>query len=736
MSENTQVEELLERVSHVPANTEGEAKRLPLVPFQGDLVLTREQEDRLMQHCDTMLTKHASQMGRDATQSNNWWEDAENVESSAQTWMGKRERFEASFNNKVEWRKEVLGGIFQHSNLTAPISRRITRQMVARANNYFFGTDPWFAARAERGTADDALAEKIDHYAKYKLRESGSKSAKEKAVELAFVRGECVLKSVYKRRVDYYETTAEVLVDVNAEPILTNAGDFIFKNDRWVRQILIDGETGVEEETEIIVLERDPAIKRPEALLWKSERIRRQLVQFEGAECKPVYFKDFLCSLDAENVQESEFVAHLYDMPLMELAETYRQREVITDSEEDARKEQSEWEATVRAVDLIRELSNADGRPKAAKKQLNSEQEELEQAEPEVSEDSVNEIAECMLYYDANNDGIREHIMVIMDRESKRPIYYDYLANITPDGERPYDVVRPIEIDGRWYGMGAMELFDSSQQIIDLLVNRWNYANSKAGRITFWNPQLTLEGERNSELKLKDGGTYTPKPGVDIEQILKYVSLPNVEHDYIKDMFEFFMQMAMNESGVQHANDANMTGLDQAKLATGIRNIEKSGMEMFGAYISCILPSLQNSLSREINLIFANLDKAEAFEYFDRGTDDPATARLLEISPEEVQNLTVRVNVLMTRYQGEQTMQQASTGWNTVKEFYGQPPEVQARTAQFVIMMIKALDLGVDAEATIQPLPLVAPPQSPGVDGEQAAAAVSPLVDNTPTPNL
>jgi hypothetical protein len=732
---NGQVEEVLERVEYVPEDTRSESENSARVPFPSDLTLTLDEEENLMDHCGQRIDELSREMGRDKARGISWWQDPENVVQGKNSWMGKRELFELTFNNDVEWRAHVLGGIFAKSNLVVPLSRRITRQMVARANNYFFATDPWFSAKAERGTGDDKLAEKIDYYSKFKLRQSQSKSAKEDAVEMSFIRGEAVMKSIYRKKSDFYKTTTNVLVGVDGEPVLDSEGGYIFENDKWGPRVLVDEKTGEEEVTNTIVLERDPGIERPAQLLYLPRQIKREVVQFEGAESECVYFKDFLCPLTAKSVQDADIVVHLYDMPLMDLAEIYRQREVLVDQDEAKSKDNEGWEATIRAVDLLRELANGDGSAKSEKNQ--QQDEENTDIDYEDSQDPVIEVAECHLYFDADGDGIREHIMVVMDRNTKRPIFYDYLANVTPDGKRPFTVIRPTSVDGRWYGVGAMEMFDSSQQIIDLLVNRWNHQTGGSGRVTFWDPSKILEGDRNPNLVLNDGGTYTKKPGVKAEDILEYVNLPDVKHEVIKNQFEFFLQMAMNESGVQHANDANAVGLDQAKLATGIRNIEKSGMEMFGAFISKLEPGIQETLNKEINLIFANLDKREAFEYFDRGDQNRDSAILLEIDPDEVRDMNIYVNVLLTRYKGEQMMQQASVGKDAVMEFYTQDPLVQERTAQFFRMIVKALDLGVDAEATIQPIPMISNPDQPGgVDGQEAAEAVAPGPDNTPEPNL
>ena len=114
----------------------------------------------------------------------------------------------------------------------------------------------------------------------------------------------------------------------------------------------------------------------------------------------------------------------------------------------------------------------------------------------------IAEFLEFCLYYDANEDGIAESIMMICDKKSQQPIYYETVANITTDGLRPFDIVRINPIEGRWYGMGIVELFESYQTITDLLVNRWNFSQSRSGRIDLFRPNNTLEGDNDPNLKM------------------------------------------------------------------------------------------------------------------------------------------------------------------------------------------------------------------------------------------
>jgi hypothetical protein len=168
----------------------------------------------------------------------------------------------------------------------------------------------------------------------------------------------------------------------------------------------------------------------------------------------------------------------------------------------------------------------------------------------------------------------------------------------------------------------------------------------------------------------------------------------------------------MNESGVMNSNDAASAGLDTGKLATGIRNIEKAGDELFAPFLSTLEPGISDVLNRELEVLFANFNADESFTYFQ---GDKQLQETLKV--EEVRGLRLRVALYLTRYKGEQLFQQSSQIVQVVQAFYAQLPEVQARTVEFFRQMVRALDPKVDAETVILPLP----PPPVGPDGMPVA---------------
>lgn len=691
----------------------------PRMPFPTNYRLTRDQEDELMEHVVERLQQLENDLGRNEVLDEGWYRehDAENQGKVQRSFMGKRRLYEDVYHNRVQWRAHVLGGIFKDSNLVVPIARRICRQACARANNYFFATEPWFEAKP-RGIEDQALAERVESYCKHKLHETGSKHSKEQAVEIAAYRNEAVIKTTFLSKWDYYQVEEKVMVDDNGEPIMAADGDYITENDAWV-EIAPEPEAAA-----VIVLARDQQTPRPAAPVYLKKLLTRKINRYNGPKSEPIYFTDFLCPEDAKSIQEADFCAHLYDVPVMDMVEDFQEQF----SDESAKDEQARISA---GVELLRELASNTSQPKSGARRTRDNDGDEHTQMHEGNNNPLAEVAECYLRYDANGDGLMEEIMVIVDRHTQMPIYYEFTANVTEDGERPFDAIRWIEVEGRWHGIGMMELFETHQNVIDLQVNRWNFSQGGSGRVDFWNPSCVMEGDRDQNLKLNWGATYTLKPGKKAEDALQSVYLNDIKHEQVKAIFELFLQMAMNESGVQNANDADMSGLEQSKLATGIRNIEKSGLELFGAFLSSLEPGIESAINRELRVALANIDEEEAFQ-----SSAPDDDELLTLSRAEVANIDLNVKLLLTRYKGEQQIQQGLQGADIVERFYGLEPEVQHQVAPFYRAMIKALDMKVNAEEIIYPLPVVAAGGSgPNIDQQGAVAAVKPA-PATPQPNL
>ena len=719
------IDQAAEQVGTPPAE---KTNNQPLVPFQTALKLTREQETKMIEHAFKRKSDIENEMGREQTLQPTWWANlnpAPNQASAAQgflqasTFLGKRSRYDATYENDVSWRPYTMGvdNIFMSSNLVVPLSRRITRQMIARAKESVLGVDPWIAVDTTSGTAtpiEEEKDEQIERFTQFKMRESGSKEHYGSAIKRALVLGECPVKTTYVVRDQIYNFEATVLTDVEGNTVKGADGNHITPEDQWEEA---QDEVGNKRN----VLSRDKTTPAPEAPIWQQKTVARRQVLFEGARSEPIYYKDFLCPLTAKNVQEADCVVHIYDKNVAEFVDLIVKRGMI------AGDTQTRIDTAQRLVAMVKKLDENSSAPKSASTQAIRPNENYTPVPSNAdSAGPVAEFAEFCMWYDANGDGVAENILLIADRNSQTPIFYDHVANLTVDGLRPIEIIRVNPIEDRWYGMGIVELFESYQIVTDLLVNRWNFSQSRSGRVDLWTPTNTLEGDRDPNLRMNWGGTYTKKPGMKAEDVLETIYLNDTKFEAIHEMIQFFMQLAMNESGVSNANDDQAAGMQSAKLATGILEVQKSGEELFKPILADLLIGLERLVNREVQVILANLNPQEVYSYLDGDKTQVAV-----MTPDDVRGLKYKATITLNTHKNQAVLQQSAQAAALVEKFYMLAPEVQARVAPFYRDQIRALSPKTDVNAVIVPVP-PAPPAPPPADSIKPSFAVSAKMELLP----
>jgi hypothetical protein len=217
--------------------------------------------------------------------------------------------------------------------------------------------------------------------------------------------------------------------------------------------------------------------------------------------------------------------------------------------------------------------------------------------------------------------------------------------------------------------------------------------------------------------------------------ILETVYLEDNIGEKLMEFIEFYMQLMMNESGVTNANDGNVAGMDSTKLATGIRNIEKNGQELFSLFLGHLEPGVAETLEKMVKLVMANLDQMEVYRYFEEGeAGGEGLPELKEINPGDLANFEIDTRVLLERHRGEQILESNIRATQLVKDFYLQPYEIQVVTAEMYRWMLKTLQVK-NADRVIQPIQVMLPAQPGGPDA-QATAQAAASKPRQGTPNL
>lgn len=723
---------------------EGKATPLPVgspeVVFKSALEMDRDAEKRLVAHAIRRKDELEDEAGR-ADLGGSGWANTGSAELRAKeglSFLARKDLFERAYKGDFEWRRTFTGGVFAEHNIHVPVIRRTVQQQISRASNYFFATDPWFSATPE-GRNDVERASKINAFSQFKFKQAGIKHTFEKAIETAFIRGEAIMKTSHRVDVDYYESFESVAIDpATGQPWIAEDGDYIFESDAWAP--MVDPETGepfADPETGdmVLVMKRDGETGLPEGvagldgLAFETRKVRRQTTHFKGADIGLVYYKDFLCPLTAPSVEEADCVIHLYDKPAIELAEMFLERGDPGDKGQMSR-----------ILEALRAMASADGEPKSFRDQARNDDSGFNDAgDGSVSpagsgmrNDPVVQVGEFHMRYDVDGDGVQEKIMLVMDLVNNKPIFYDYVANVTPSGKRPFHVVRINPVDGRWHGTSQMDVYWHLQELLDLLVNRMNFSQSRSGRVDFFNPEALLEGDNNKNLVINGGDTYHLKKGYTVEDALRIVYLTDIKSSELRQMIEFVLQVFTSMGGVANANDNAMAGLDTNKLATGVRNIERSGQELFQPLLSQLDPGIKEAMEALLKITAANLDEVETYEFFEGDTKAIST-----ISPDDVVGLDFIVELELTRYKGEQELIQSTQALDVIDRFYMQTPELQQLTAPLYRNTLKLFEVKNAGEMIVPGAAMIAPDGGPMLSNPEAAVeSLSPPNDGASPANL
>lgn len=683
----------------------------------------------MMQHIHQRRTTLEGDLGRQNYHAPDFFlnQNQTSLQSQAVSFMGRQHLGHLVFQGQMDWRQYVIGGIYEQSNLHFPLTRRILLQQIARAINYYTGTDPWFTAY-DVGTEDKALAEKVERWVRYEADQSDYTTVMNQAIAAAFIQGQAVIKTISEKRTDFYQQYANVAVDDQGKPLRAQDGDYIFKHDEFVPSPQAAMAAAVAQEQGMppppaadLVLKRDLATPKPQVLTFQRLLVARALVHFQGAKSRIVPFLDFLCPLTAEDVQTADIVIHMFDEPLIKLL----QRFLLLDTGETLSIDDQ--------MERLAEMANAFmggsvGDDLSAK---NQSQPALREADNTTGLDTTEPIGafmEAYLHYDANGDGIQESLIVICDKDCKRPIFYDYVANVTWNGLRPFQVVRVNDVPNRWHGQSQVETFWNIQEALDLMINRMQQRMNSSGRVDFWNPHMTLEGQdpSNRNLQLNWGGTYTAKDAnTDVGKILHSVYLNDITYDKLKDFVELLIQIAINMSGVSNVNDGQMANLDTQKLATGIKNMETSGEELFGTFIATLRPGLKGCLTDFAHTSLISLEQPKMFKFFEGDVGKLAT-----ITPDEVRNLRLDVEMSLTKYRSQQDAAQGAAAWQVATQFYVLPIEVQMRLAPLARALLKSYQQR-QADELIEPTMLM-PPTPPTSTAGPSGANAQPTEQEIP----
>lgn len=647
----------------------------PQVIFRGALELNREKEMHMVERLFTRMGELELESGladiKDGGTGHHSWtaalgESATDFDIDSLSFMAKQQFWELVYNQKFAWRKE-RGGIWDIENPHFPMTRRAVTQQIAKAQNHFFAQTPWCnSLPVGMDDVDDANA--CNEFVQHKFKEGGIRLSLMKAIEKAAIAGQAVVKRSHREDAHYPERYASVLVGSDKSPIIAADNSYIIEDtdNEWIMS-----------EGGGMVLKRDGVTPQPASLVWQRMKIRQRIVTKSAPEAKLLRFQDFLAPLNSPDLQACDVCCEFYDVTAIDLVEQFRDR-----MQESGVWDDKEYPRTMEFLRSASVHTKAGAAAGKGRLEYGETREEIgKSSEPMIR------VVEFHAWFDATQTGRLDKIVVIVDRETKRPILYDHVANVYPGGNRPYTPIVWKPIDGRWTGTGACEELWKLQELIDIDVARWSLSISDSGSVTFFNASLTEEGINNPDLNFNDHRYLTKRDvNTPADRILERINLHEIKGGSLNEHIQFYSQMATNMTGVLGANDARAAGLETSELATGIRNMENSGNEIFAPILVNLEPGITEVVSECQVLAVDNMNEEEAFFI----TGPNGLAAIKKLKAQDVQRLKWNVTLEVSGDKGPRDVAEGEAATRVALEYFGLPPQIQMALAPLYRQRLKA----------------------------------------------
>ena len=593
-----------------------------------------------------------------------------------------RERIE---NDKVSWkayhndRTDRVGydGIFNQSNLSVPMTSLVVDHFMARAEDEITGTSPYFKFEAQ-GAADIDMAEAFDKYFNWKLEDKAeTRERLEESYLHLFIQRALVLKSTYKEDVstwyDYernglFNNMTGQFEEIPGEgPIIEGESQFIPEMNPM---------TGESE----LRLASDPSfVMTPGVHQFQPlpQGVPTQQVKYKGPRSEVVDSDRFLCPSDAESVDDADIVVELYDKDMRWVREMFLERE---------------WCSFGDFYNLV----NKDANPRSP---IEKNEERTENLDFDNEENPSVQILECWMKRDVLGTGTPQEFCVFIDPETKKPIYYEFVAKLTPDNQVPYTAVSIGRERNKWCGRSLPERISSFQEYVDKQFNSQSYRNELAANpVVGVNPQAVEDEPEDVELHA--GKIFELKDQYGIDDFLQFSAIPNVDIK-TQELIDFVFGIVQLWLGVSNMAQGDYQALAPANTATGVEATLREASKIGRRWMRRIVRGFEEHLTKLVQVAMATMDEEEVFEYME------GDVRAFGVmTPEAIRDIGINVRVMLSQDQGQRAIEKANLALQTQERYFQSPPEMRP----FMRPMLKRILDAMGFEKTDELLPAEAPP--------------------------
>lgn len=550
------------------------------------------------------------------------------------SWMWLRMCNEAYFQGDLSWRV-AFGGIFTKSNITLGSGLRHVRYNASKAQDDLVGTEPFFAALAQKQSKEE-LAKAVDAYIQQQVSRSNVRASIREAQKIAIYRNECVVKTGYISDTTPYIGKATVLVDAqNRQPIVTpNKQLYVYQDDQVIQSPDIPNAALLEGDPSFVMMQGPqpgtvlipPTPDNPRGTIGiyqDFESLPQVMINRQGVYADPVDYRSFLCPLRYKSIHDADTCVHLYLDTPKRLNKVYGGIDV-------SEQYFAWWDQP------------GQDKPKYAMGENNL-------IPTNIAQQII--VAEVYRRCDPDETGEEKEVLAVYDYTNRKRIYHNYLANHME--KRPFDVVPGLErIPGRWYGRGVYGMLTSHLFYEDVELSRSFFKNSKDATIQFAFQDAVEEWKNGIAPVIGSADTYWIRPGWNaegkpIKPIWTENLAENIEHDV--ELMNTMRQSADSLVGSISTASANESDFNQSKTATGNQLVQQASDVITRAMEQEHTEAINAILGNVVDIILEHMDPVEM-------AADLSTGILATVNRNEARSLSRDVRLLLTRSKSTQLL--------------------------------------------------------------------------------
>ena len=566
--------------------------------------------------------------------------------------------------------------IFEKSNLSVPMTSLIVDHFMARAEDEITGTSPYFKFDAQ-GAGDIDMAEAFDKYFNWKLEDRGeTRERLEEAYLHVFVQRAVVLKAVYEEDVSvWYDHERNALFNHETQDFedMPDQGPILEGEAQFLPEL--NPMTG---ETELR-LSTDPTFQMlPGVHEFQPfpDGVPTQQVKYKGPRSEVVDSDRFLCPTSAESVDKADILVELYDKDLNWVRELFYDREWLSFGD-------------------YAEQIKRDANPRS---EIDKNKDSREDLTFDSDKNPSVPVLECWVKRDVLGTGHPQEFCIFIDPETKKPLYYEYVAKLTPDNRKPYSVVSIGKERNKWCGPSLPERIKIFQDYVDRQFNSQSYRNELAANpIIGVNPQAVEDEPEDVELHA--GKIFELKDQYTVDDFINFAAVPNVDVR-TQDLIDFVFGIVQLWLGVSNMAQGDYQALAPANTATGVEATLREASKIGRRWMRRIVRGYEEHLTKLVQVAMATMDEEEAYEYMEGDVRELAV-----MTPEMIEKIDINVRVVLSQDQGQRAIEKANLALQTQERYFQSPPEMRP----FMRPMLKRILDAMGFEKTDELLPPEAP---------------------------